>query len=139
MTVLLTIHSIVRWTIVLVAVIAIVKFAMGWLQKQSFDKMSNGLSSGFNGLMDLQATLGVLYFLLTGFGGVGFPAFRIEHAVTMIIAVAVAHSSAMWKKKDDTTHYRNTLFTIVLSLLIIFVGIVPLGGWTRWWHITGLF
>jgi hypothetical protein len=32
MSVLLTIHSVVRWLIVIVAVVAAVKFAMGWLQ-----------------------------------------------------------------------------------------------------------
>ena len=40
---------------------------------------------------------------------------------------------------DDRTRYRNTLLVIVLSLLIIFVGIIPIGGWARWWHISGLF
>ena len=128
MTILLALHSIIRWVIVIVAVIAIVKFAIGWLQKQAFDKMSNGLSAGFNGLMDLQATLGLLYLLIAGFSGQGFPGFRLEHSFTMIVAVIVAHSSAMWKKRDDATRYRNTLFTILISLVIIFVGMSMLPG-----------
>ncbi len=128
MTILLTLHDIVRWAIIVVAVVAIIKFALGWLQKQSFDKMSNGLASGFNGLMDLQATLGLLYLLITGFTGQGFPAYRIEHTIIMIVAVAVAHSAAMWKKKDDVTRYRNTLITIIVVLIIVAIGIAVLPG-----------
>jgi len=128
MTILLTLHSIVRWIIVLVALAAIIKFALGWLQKQAFDKMSNGLSAGFNGLMDLQVTLGLLYLLIGGFTGQGFPGYRITHTLIMLVAVAVAHSSAMWKKKDDVTRYRNTLITILVVLIIVFIGISILPG-----------
>jgi hypothetical protein len=41
--------------------------------------------------MDLQATLGLVLFIWSGIAGAGFPVFRIEHAITMIIAAVVAH------------------------------------------------
>jgi hypothetical protein len=139
MSFLLTIHSLVRWLIVLLALTAIVKLALGWRKGQAFDKMAAGLVSGYTGLLDLQLLLGLMYFLLTGFGGLGFPAYRWEHFITMTVAIVIAHLSAIWKKADDQTRYRNTLLVVLLSLLIIFVGIIPIGGWARWWHITGLF
>ena len=130
MGILLMIHSIVRWLIVVVGVIALVKFIVGLAGKSTFGKMDRGLSSGFSGLMDLQVTLGLLYFLITGFGGVGFPPYRIEHAVTMLIAAGVAHAPSMLKKA--TNKYAVALGAIVGALLLVFIGVALLpGGWSR--------
>ena len=90
MQILLLIHSYLRWLIVVVAVVAIVKFALGWLRGGAFKGMDRGLASGFSGLLDLQVTLGLIFMLWTGFAGVGFPMVRIEHATTMIIAPSTA-------------------------------------------------
>ena len=130
MGVLLMLHSIVRWIIVVVGVIALIKFVIGLVQKSAFGKMDRGLSSGFSGLMDLQVTLGLLYFLITGFGGVGFPPYRIEHAVTMIIAAGVAHSPSMFKKANNK--FAVALGAVVGALVLVYLGVSFLpGGWSR--------
>ena len=139
MTILLTIHSITRWLATLAALALIARLVIGLLKKQPFDKSAIALTGAFGGLMDTQLLLGVLFFVLDGMGGIGFPPYRWEHAVTMLLAVIVAHLPAIWKNKDDATRTRNTLISVVVSLLLVFVGIRPLGGWTRWWHITWLF
>ena len=127
---LLEIHSIVRWLIVVVGIVAIIKFAIGWARKSAFDKMDRGLSSGFSGLMDLQVMLGLLYFLITGFGGVGFPLFRIEHLVTMLLAAAAEHAPAMFKKANNK--FAVALGAVVVALLLVYVGVMRLpGGWSR--------
>ena len=128
MNILLMLHSIVRLFVLLVAVIAIVKFALGWLRGGEFKGMDRGLMSGFSGLMDLNVTLGIILLLWSGFAGVGFPMFRIEHGVTMIIAAVVAHLSARWKNADDKTRFRNNLFTIIAALVLVLVGISLLPG-----------
>ncbi|MEP7135280.1 MAG: hypothetical protein ABI904_10135 [Chloroflexota bacterium] len=122
MNILLMLHTIVPVFILLVAVIAIVKFALGWLRGGEFKGMDRGLMSGFSGLMDLQATLGIIYLIWNGLADEGFPAFRIEHGVTMIIAAAVAHLSTRWKNADDKTRFRNNLFVILGSLVLILIG-----------------
>ena len=126
MPVLLTIHSYVRWLIVIVAVIAAVKFAIGWLRGGAFLSMDRGLTSGFSGLIDLQVTLGLVYMIWNGLAVEGFPAFRIEHAITMIIAAVVAHLPARWKNMEDKTRFRNSLFIVLDVLIIIFIGVVRL-------------
>lgn len=127
---LLMLHSLVRWLIVLVGLVALVKFVIGLAQKGTFGKMDRGLSSGFSGLMDLQVTLGLLYFLITGFGGMGFPLYRIEHAVTMLIAAGVAHAPSMFKKSDN--QYAVALGAVAGALLLVYVGVARLpGGWSR--------
>jgi len=62
---------------------------------------------------------------------------RWEHLGIMLVAVIVAHLPAMWKKKDDTTRYRNTLIAVVVSLLLVVLGVTLLPG-NRWLGITGL-
>jgi hypothetical protein len=127
MNLLITIHSHNRWLIVLVAAAAILKFAWGWLKGGSFKKIDRILASAFSGLMDLQALLGLIYFFL-----VGFSVIRIEHATTMFIAAVVAHLPARWKKSGGATRFRNTLFAILFSLLLVYVGVMRLpGGWNR--------
>lgn len=128
MNILLMLHSILRWIILLVAMAAIVKFALGWLRGGAFSGMDRGLMSGFSGLMDLQVTLGIVFLLWSGFTDVGFPMYRIEHGVTMIIAAVVGHLSARWKKADDRTRFRNNLFIIIAALVLILVGISTLPG-----------
>ena len=130
MALLLSIHSHTRWLIVIVALIAVVKFAFGWLRGGAFKGMDRGLASGFSGLMDLQATLGLIFLVWNGLAGAGFPMYRIEHAVTMIVAAAVAHLPAMWKNADDKKRFRNTLFIVIDTLIIVFIGVARLPkGW----------
>ncbi len=132
MQILLMIHSIVRWLIVIAAAAAAIKFALGWFLGQKFTSMDRGLAAGFSGLIDLQATLGILYLIVDGLAGSGFPMYRIEHTVTMIIAAAAAHLHILWKNSDDKLRFRNSLFLVVDVMIIIFIGVARLpGGWTR--------
>ncbi|MEW6402726.1 MAG: hypothetical protein AB1649_13070 [Chloroflexota bacterium] len=127
MAVILSIHSIVRWIIVIVAIAAAVKFAVGWRRDMDFTTVDRGLTSAFSGLIDVQVILGLIYFFWSGLaGGEGFPSSRIEHMVTMLVAAVVAHLSVLWKKGDDKTRFRNTLFIVLDTLIIIFFGIARL-------------
>ena len=132
MGILLMIHSILRWVIVIIAIVAIVKFALGWLRGGAFKGMDRGLASGFSGLIDLQSTLGLIFLVWTGLAGAGFPMYRIEHTVTMLIAAFVGHLSSRWKNADDKTRFRNSLFIVIDVLIIVFIGVARLpGGWNR--------
>lgn len=134
MTLLLIAHSHLRWLVLLIAVIAVVKFAVGWLKGGAFKGMDRGLAAGFSGLMDLQATLGIILILWLGFSdsGGGFPAYRIEHAVTMILAAVLGHLPSRWKNAADNIRFRNALFCILGALLLVYIGVMRLpGGWTR--------
>jgi hypothetical protein len=139
MTALLTIHSLVRWLATLVAIALLIRLVLGLVRKQPFDTTASALTGAFGGLMDAQLLLGLLFFVLDGLGKTGFPPYRWEHAVTMALAVIVAHLPSIWKKKEDALRTRNTLIVVAVSLLLVFIGVGPLGGWARWWHVTGLF
>jgi len=126
MSILLTIHFYLRWLIVIVAAIAIVKFAIGWRRGDAFKSIDRGLASGFSGLIDLQSTLGLVYLVWNGLAGEGFPMFRIKHAGIMIVAAAVAHLSSRWKDADDKRRFRNSLFIVIDVLIIILIGLAVL-------------
>ena len=79
-------------------------------------------------LAGLIVTLGIIYLLWNGFAQEGFPAFRIEHAITMIIAAVVAHLPARWKNVDDKTRFRNNLFVIVAVIVLVVIGVSLLIG-----------
>lgn len=129
MEILLTIHSIVRWLVVVVGVIAFIKFLLGWLRKTSFQPMDRGLMSGFVGLIDLQLLLGLILFIW-GWVDVGLVRYRAEHAFTMILAVVLAHLSRRWRNADDTTKFRSYALIILGIFILVFAGIAVLPqGW----------
>ena len=132
MSFLLIVHSYLRWLILIVALIAVIKFAVGWRSGSAFQRIDRIFSSAFSGLMDLQALVGLILLVWGGVAGVGFPSFRIEHAVTMIIAAVVAHLHVLWKNADDQKRFRNSLFIVLDTLIVIFIGVARLpGGWGR--------
>lgn len=128
MNILFMAHSGLRWLVLLVAAVAVVKFALGWLKGGEFKGMDRGLSAAFSGFMDLQALLGILFLLWDGFSGSGFPLFRIEHGTVMILAAVAGHLPARWKNAAPKTRFRNSLFAIVGSVLLVIVGIALLPG-----------
>ncbi len=131
MNILLMVHSILRWLVVLVGVLALAKFAAGWAQKKPYSKMDRGLSAGFSGLMDLQVLLGLIYLFVTGFGGAGFPMFRLEHLGAMLLAAAAAHAPAMFRKRE-ADQYQVGLLAVIGALALVVVGVAVLpGGWSR--------
>lgn len=122
-------HSLVRWLVVIVAVIAVVRYALVMAGKAQSSGMDRGLISGYTGLLDLNVLLGVI--IIIGLGE--WETVQIEHAVTNIIGVAVAHFFAQRAKKleDAKLQARTNLLGVVISIAIIIVGVTLIGGWTR--------
>ena len=128
MSFLLKLHGELRWLVALVAVIAIVKFGLGWARRAEFKRMDRGLMAVFIGLLDLNLLLGAI--LLFGLGG-GLVPYRIEHVTTMFLAIVVAHTSAIWRRSDDSVKkFRSHLITVAVSLILVVVGVTRLrAGW----------
>ena len=130
MNILLDIHSVLRWIIVVVGLAALVNFLVGWARKSAFSGVDRGLSSGFSGLMDLQVTLGLLYFFVTGASGAGYPLYRIEHLVTMLLAALAAHTPAMFKKAAN--RHAVGFLAVLCAMILVVIGVARLpGGWSR--------
>jgi hypothetical protein len=125
-TFLLSIHSILRWIVVITAVIAMIKFAAGWLGKMPFRPMDRGLMAGFTGMLDLQLLLGLILLFVLG----DFVRYRLEHAGTMIIAIVLVHLARRWRDAPDTIRFRNNFLVILAAMILIISGVFVLPqGW----------
>jgi hypothetical protein len=123
MNILLTIHSFLPLIIVAVAVLAIFKFAIGWLMNSPFKGMDRGLVSGFSGLMDLQVLLGLIFFLWNGFTVTGFPGYRWLHMGIMIGAAVLGHLPSRLKMLGDKQRFAASLGALIGALVLIGVGV----------------
>ena len=124
------IHSVVRWLVVAISLISLVWFALVWLRRTRNENADRGLMAAFSGLIDLQVTIGLILILWSGFAGVGFPRYRIEHAFIMVIAAVVAHLSMRWRNAEMQTRARNNVALIVGVLVIVYIGVSMLPqGW----------
>lgn len=125
MDIILTLHSLNRWLIVVVAVIAAIKFLVGWLRKSDFEQLDGRLMMLYTILLDIQLLMGII-LLLSG----QLVRYRLEHAITMIIAIVLAHLSRLWRDKDGPVVFRNNFLAIVVGLLLIVAGVMVLPqGW----------
>jgi hypothetical protein len=129
MGLLLMAHSLVRWLVVVVALLAAIICAIAWIRKSETTR-DRAVMAAFLGVLDLQALLGLVLLLWSGFAGAGFPMYRIEHGVTLLIAVAVAHLSARWKQAASAIRARNNLLTILGVCVLVLAGVSRLPqGW----------
>jgi hypothetical protein len=121
-------HSFVRWLVLTFAVISVLKFTWGWLRGGGFKSVDRVLTILLAILIDIQATLGLTYFLWTGFNRDSFPRFRFEHGASMFLALVCIHLPLFWKNVDDKTRFRNSMVAIISSIILIFLGISRLPG-----------
>ena len=129
---LLMAHSILRWLIVLWAVVAGLKFLFGWLAGREFTRVDRILQAGYTGAIDLEVLIGLIFFVWTGVTGAGFPLFRWEHAFVMVLAAVAAHLPVRWSGAADRLRFRNNFLAILATLVLIYIGVALLpGGWSR--------
>jgi len=123
-------HSGMRWLVVLAGGIALVWYIALWFMKRTVSDKGRMYMRVFAILLDIQVTIGIIFMVWNGLAGVGFPSYRLEHAVIMLLALVVAHVPAAWKKKPGLNIPRNYVFTIVSVLVLIVVGVMRLPqGW----------
>ena len=123
---LLGLHSGVRWLVVLITVVALIKLILGIVQKQSYDKLTQRIMLAFSGLVSLQWLIGIILMVAMGV----FSSGQIwSHAGTMTIAVAVSHLHNRWKKAEDPVRYRMSLMVVIAVLVLVVVGVSLVNGW----------
>ena len=123
---LLGLHSGVRWLVVLITVVALIKLILGIVQKQSYDKLTQRIMLAFSGLVSLQWLIGIILMVAMGV----FSSGQIwSHAGTMTIAVAVSHLHNRWKKAEDPVRYRMSLLVVIAVLILVVVGVSLVNGW----------
>jgi len=134
----LTLHSWLRWIVVIAGVVVVIRFLMGWLGKRDWQALDARLMTVFPMLLDIQLLFGLLlYFVaspittgaLRDFGAAMSNAvtrfYAVEHFFMMVIALVVAHVGSVLVKRRSAApgRYRVGAFLFGLALLIILLAI----------------
>lgn len=133
-----TLHSILRWLIVLAALFTIIRAATGLSFKRGWMALDNRASLWYTVLLDIQVLVGIiLYFFLSpttlvalqNFSGAMRDStmrfFAVEHVVIMLVAVVVAHIGRSMVKKapDAAAKHRRTLIWTVVSIVLVLAAV----------------
>ncbi|MFK7803484.1 MAG: hypothetical protein AB8G95_17750 [Anaerolineae bacterium] len=129
-------HDGIRWIVVLLAVIVLIKTLIGWLGKQEYKKIDRQLWLGLVNSAAIQLLLGIVLIIWLPFNynvslfGDAIGLRGLEHGVTNIIAVGILMYAARFKKLDDVLQHRNKFFAVLISSALIFYAVSAVGGWS---------
>jgi hypothetical protein len=140
--IILALHNIVRWVVLITAILALVRAYLGWIQSRQWVVRDRQVGIYFTSALDVQILLGLILFfispwtraLLTGnfTAMLSDPAMRffsIEHVPFMILAVVLAHigSARARRASDAADKFRFSAIFFSLSVLVIIL-MIP------WWR-----
>jgi hypothetical protein len=120
MDIVLLLHSLVRFLILIAAIVGIVKALVSLARKSAPDSLDQTVASIFLGLYDLQVLSGILIILLGGLT-------QAIHPVVMFIGVVIAYgmqNMTQRAKGSNVPLYRLGFY--VLPLLVILIGLAAL-------------
>ena len=137
-TALLTVHSYLRWLVLLTALVAIARALIGMARRRPWTTADDTAVRWFGMSLDVQMLIGlILYFLLSPFtmsawrdigaamrdATVRFIA--IEHQFGMLIAVALVHigRARSRRSQDARRRHRTALLFFALALAVMLISI----------------
>ncbi len=136
-SILLAVHNVLRWVVVVLAILALVRAYRGWLGRRDWASADRRAGVFFTSSMDLQLLLGLLLYIffspitkaaLADFGAAmsnaGARFFALEHFVYMFVAVVFAHMGNAFSKKAAEPHAKHQRAAIwyTLTVLAILLG-----------------
>ncbi|XXT21647.1 hypothetical protein WME94_08805 [Sorangium sp. So ce429] len=137
-SIVLLLHSWLRWAVLLLGLATLVRSARGWAQRRPWTAADRKLGAAFVGSLDLQLLLGlVLYVALSPLtpkslaalkAAMPVPALRffaVEHVFGMVLALVVAHIAWARAKRasDPTARHRRMALGVLFALLIVLAAI----------------
>lgn len=128
---LLHLHNIMRWVVLIFAIIVIIRGLSGMSGGKTFSNSDKRMALFLMIGADIQLLLGLaLYFMkgwnkvLAGGGAMANKALRfwsVEHITGMLIAIILIHIgySAVKKNISDTTRFKRMFWYTLIALIII--------------------
>jgi hypothetical protein len=135
--ILQTLHNLLRWAVLILGLIAIIRAFSGWMRKKAFTSADDRVGMLYNMLFDIQLLLGFLLYFYKGWLGVlsgdfgaamrevGLRFFTIEHFLLMLAAAVIAHigRSSAKKASSDTGKHRRLAIWFGVSFLLLLAAI----------------
>jgi len=134
MQILLGLHSLWRWVVLIVVVIALIRGIIGWARGGPWTGADRTLGLLTTSAIDIQVVLGLLLYGVTQAwkGPTTFIAYI--HPLIMIVALAIIHIVNVRAKRLDSPVARHRTFTIGLIVaLLLITAAIPSYAWTRIW------
>ncbi|QQS50680.1 MAG: cytochrome B [Bacteroidota bacterium] len=132
-TILQAAHSGLRWVVLLLFVLALVNYLLGWQRKRTYQKSDKTLFTLNLSFFHLQVLLGlVLYFVSprVQFSELTFSIylirfFTVEHALIMLFAAILLTVGSVKIKRiaADSKKFRSGFYFLLVSFLLILVAI----------------
>lgn len=138
MFILLTIHSILRWVIVIFSLMSIYFLTRQLNGSEPVSKLARITTISFAHLMTLQVFLG-LAFLYQWYEMTGsLTRQQWEHTGIMVIAAIVANLPQLRKNLSPDVYKKSLLYSTIAALVLVLAGVASL-GLSRWIHVHGIF
>lgn len=130
----LGLHNVFRWVVLIAAVVVLIRVYRGLATGAPWTRREAVSLSGYSAMISLEMLFGlVLYFVLSPQGmralsdmsaamrDADTRFFAIEHPVTMMLAVGLAHVAVARTRKatTDAQRYRSAALLVTLSLLLL--------------------
>ncbi|MEY2847301.1 MAG: hypothetical protein RL076_2847 [Chloroflexota bacterium] len=143
-SVMLFLHSWMRWAVVITAILVIVQAFRGWSGGVAWDATKARFASWFVNATSIQLVIGLILYgflspvTLQAFSDMGGAMkdsvvrfWAVEHMSVMLVAVALAHIGAGRVKKaaDDQAKHRAAAIFFTIAIVLILVSI-PWAGVT---------
>jgi len=137
----LLLHSWLRWAIVILGIIAVVR-AIGGRSGRPWTQTDSSIGKWFSITLDIQFVIGILLYVwlspvtqtvFADFGGAmrnaGLRFWAVEHLAGVVIATALAHVGRAKIRKASSDGRRHTLAAIYYGVaLIILLASIPWPG-----------
>jgi hypothetical protein len=136
-SILISAHSILRWAVLLFGLYAIVKSAIGLINKQDYTPNHNMAATLFIASVHLQVVIGLLLYVARGWassfsnmaetmGNATLRFWAVEHFVGMLLAAVLIQVGRTKSKKatDAAKKHKTALLFFSIGLLII-IAMIP--------------
>jgi hypothetical protein len=138
----LTLHSLVRWLVLIAGILAAGRAILGRLRQADWTGLDNRLGLLFMIGVDIQVLLGLLLYLFlspataevftdfrAAMADAGARFFAVDHVLLMMVAVALVHMGRALPKKVEPATQKHQRAAILFSLALIAILIaIP---WSR--------
>jgi hypothetical protein len=135
--VLLVAHSLNRWLAVILLLHVLVTGVMGWLRARRWSRRDDATSRVLLGVLDVQLLLGLALYPVSpivraGWSDLGaamgnrvLQFWTVEHAPTMILAIAIVHIGRVRARRadDDRRRFRVMTISVGIATVLILSGI----------------
>lgn len=142
--VVLALHSWLRWVVLILGIIALVRAVAGWAGGRAWTRTDDRVSAGFVGGLDLQMLIGVLLYAwlspltrtaMSDFAGAMRNAslrfWAVEHVALMLVALVLAHIGRARLRKAATPRRRHQLAAVFFGIALLLIVMAVPWPWTE--------